>query len=163
MIHTFVESAEKSNEPTKVIQSHPIPSDPFEESVYALIPQELVAPPKKERYRSKFAGQARAEYVKDRKTSASMGPAKVVVNHPKEFLKKGERELKSHSSKFFKVNIIDVFYSPDKTVRKAPVPKEPGLVPPKTTKDFVKLNALENINSGMFFFQILLMISCQET
>ncbi len=40
-------------------------------------------------------------------------------------------------------------FSPDRVVRKAPVPKDSGLIPDKTKKDFVKLNALENINSGL--------------
>ena len=41
-------------------------------------------------------------------------------------------------------------FSPDRVVRKAPVPKDSGLIPTKTNKDFIKLNALENINSGKF-------------
>jgi hypothetical protein len=122
-----------------VTRSHPIPSDPFEESVYGLIPQVIIPPPKAERYRSKFADQARVEYFSDRKQAASMGPAKVFVNPPQSFLKKGEREQKSGSKQHF---------SPDRAVRKAPVPKDSGVIPGKTKKDFVKLNALENINSG---------------
>jgi hypothetical protein len=79
-----------SDAPTVITKSHPIPADPFEESVYALIPQLVVPPTKAERYRSKFANLARVEYHSDRKSAASMGPAKVVVNHPTQFLKKKE-------------------------------------------------------------------------
>jgi hypothetical protein len=120
-----------------VTRSHPIPSDPFEESVYGLIPQVIIPPSKAERYRSKFANQARVEYFSDRKQAASMGPAKVFVNPPQSFLKKGEKEQKPKQ-----------LFSPDRAVRKAPVPKDSGVIPEKTKKDFVKLNALENINSG---------------
>jgi hypothetical protein len=78
---------------------NPVPNDPFEESVYALIPQLVIPPPQKERYRSNFADQARQEYVKGRKNTASMGPAKVIVNHPTRFLKKGEGEQLKPASK----------------------------------------------------------------
>lgn len=122
-----------------VTRSHPIPSDPFDESVYGLIPQVIIPPPKAERYRSKFANQARVEYFSERKQTASMGPAKVFVNPPQLFLKKGEREKNSNAKQHF---------SPDRAVRKAPVPKDSGQIPEKTMKDFVKLNALENINSS---------------
>jgi hypothetical protein len=84
--------------------SYPIPSDPFNESVYALIPEVIIPPPKEERYRSKFAStfyifpiildQARVEYNQNRKSAASMGPAKVVVNDPSDFLKCGAKEAK---------------------------------------------------------------------
>jgi hypothetical protein len=39
-------------------------------------------------------------------------------------------------------------FQPDRSVRKAPVPKAPGNAAPPSGKDFIKLNALENINSG---------------
>ena len=92
--------------PTVITKSHPIPSDPFEESVYALIPQLVVPPAKAERYRSKFAGLARMEYHQDRKSAASMGPAKVVVNHPTHFLKKKDALQKEVSSMIKLLSLI---------------------------------------------------------
>ena len=92
----------RSSEPIQLTST--VPSDPFQESVYKLIPQEYVPPPKAERYKSKFAHQARIEYNSNRKTTASMGPAKVEVNHPKEFLKKGEKVKESKSILFIFLN-----------------------------------------------------------
>jgi hypothetical protein len=73
----------------KHILRAPIPADPFDENVYSLIPLELPPPEQKSRYRSKFAGMARQEYKAGVKPAASMGPAKVAVNPPAQFLKKG--------------------------------------------------------------------------
>ncbi|KAJ3108586.1 hypothetical protein HDU97_000868 [Phlyctochytrium planicorne] len=123
----------------KIVQSNPTPADVFEESVYSLIPVEYTPPAKQNMYRSKFASQAKAEYVAGKKEAASMGPAKVEVNRTDGYLKKGDREKLKPKA--------DVFV-PDRSVRKAPVPKEPGKTPAKTSKDFIRLNALENINSS---------------
>lgn len=49
-------------------------------------------PGKPARYRSMFAETAKEEYKKGKKSAASMGPAKVPVPDPNEFLKKRERE-----------------------------------------------------------------------
>ncbi|KAJ3298901.1 hypothetical protein HK104_010204 [Borealophlyctis nickersoniae] len=122
--------------PTK--RPHPVPPDAFDESVYRLMPEIIPIPEKEKRYRSKFAEQARKEYVSGRKSTASMGPPKVMVNPPSEFVRKRERETKAP---------VAPAYEPDRTVRKAPVPKEPGQIPPPPQKDFVKMNALDNINS----------------
>ncbi|XJO71801.1 hypothetical protein BDV3_001253 [Batrachochytrium dendrobatidis] len=114
------------------------PVDPSNESVYELIPKEYVAPPKNARHRSLYANQARGEHNSGRKQAASMGPAKVQVNDTSDFLKKGDGLKK----------IVSVRPSrPDRTVRKAPVPKEKEDPIPPSKKDFVKQNALDNINS----------------
>ncbi|KAI8915039.1 calmodulin-binding-domain-containing protein, partial [Entophlyctis helioformis] len=117
----------------------PVPSDAHEENVYRLIPEEYVAPAKEQRYRSQFAEQVRQEYKSDCKPAASMGPAKVVVNHPSEFVKRGDRE---------KIGKPVPKGQPDRTVRKAPVPKELGEEFQPSQKDFIKQNALDNINSA---------------
>ncbi|KAJ3113497.1 hypothetical protein HDU96_003320 [Phlyctochytrium bullatum] len=123
----------------KIIHHNPTPADVFDESVYSLLPVEYTPPAKQNMYRSKFAGQARAEYVAGKKDAASMGPAKIEVNKTDGYLKKGDREKKKPHTDTFQ---------PDRSVRKAPVPKEPGVAPAATKKDFIKLNALENINSS---------------
>ncbi|TPX70868.1 hypothetical protein SpCBS45565_g01535 [Spizellomyces sp. 'palustris'] len=115
-----------------------IPSDPFSESVYKLIAVEEPVPPKAERYKSRFSGMAHEEFKKGKKSAASMGPLKVPVPDPKEFLKKGERETGAGFAPP---------QHPDRTVRKAALPKEPGRLPSTSTKDFVRTNALDNINS----------------
>ena len=66
-----------------------IPSDPLMENVYKLIPEEYLPSPKDQRYRSKFAEQARKEYKANVKPAASMGPLKVPLPPKTEFLKKG--------------------------------------------------------------------------
>lgn len=65
-----------------------IPSDPFMESVYALIPEDYTPPAHEPRYRSKFSKQARDEYWTGIRKAASLGPAKVSLAPPKDYLKK---------------------------------------------------------------------------
>ncbi|KAJ3417486.1 hypothetical protein HDV05_003350 [Chytridiales sp. JEL 0842] len=123
----------------KVKKAHPVPSDVYEESVYSLIPIEYTPPAKQGMYRSKYAGMARTEYKSGTKEAASMGPAKIAVRTTDGFLKKGDREKKSpHVEK----------HQPDRSIRKAPVPKAVGVAAHTSDKNFIKLNALENINSS---------------
>ena len=77
-----------------------IPANPFDESVYKLIPPTFVSIPRQARHRSKYAEQSRAEYFSNRKDAASMGPAKVIVRSPKTFLKKGELEARAVKSAY---------------------------------------------------------------
>ncbi|KAI8908364.1 calmodulin-binding-domain-containing protein [Gorgonomyces haynaldii] len=109
-----------------------IPQDPFLESVYALIPKEYIPPKKEARYKSKYADQARKEYVVDDKPAASMGPAHVPLNKPNDFMKKGDVRKGER----------------DRTIRKAALPAEPGPKIEPSRKDFIKQNALDNINSS---------------
>ncbi|KAJ3323883.1 hypothetical protein HDU76_013545 [Blyttiomyces sp. JEL0837] len=137
---------EPTNTPTgneKITRTHPVPPDPFEESVYSLIPLEYIPPAKQSMYRSKFAFQARKEYVDGRRNAASMGPAKVQLHKPGEFMKKGTRDLV-----FEQVRKSDESFQRDRSIRKAPVPKTKAEQSGETKKDFIKQNALENINSG---------------
>lgn len=66
-----------------------IPADPSMESVYRLIPEVYVQPPKEKMYKSKYADQARQEYINKQK-AVSMGPAKVILPAKTEFLKRGQ-------------------------------------------------------------------------
>ncbi|KAJ3045657.1 hypothetical protein HDV00_007783 [Rhizophlyctis rosea] len=131
-------------EPQPIVRAHPIPDSAFEESVYDLIPEVIPPAERAARYQSNFAGQARVEYRSGRKPWASMGVPHVEVKGKKtgpgegEFLHKRDRE----------VGVVDAAkYEPDRTIRKAPVPKEPGKIPSPPQKDFIKLNALDNINT----------------
>ncbi|KAJ1565365.1 hypothetical protein HK096_003204, partial [Nowakowskiella sp. JEL0078] len=74
------------------IRKQPVPSDVNDESVYKLIPEHVISPQKQSMYRSKFAKQAHDEYFSGTKPAASMGPPKVVVNNPADFVKRGDRE-----------------------------------------------------------------------
>ncbi|KAJ3348946.1 hypothetical protein HDU91_006447, partial [Kappamyces sp. JEL0680] len=115
-----------------------IPADPLHENVYRLIPEVYVAPPKEQRYRSQFADQARKEYKEDVKKAASMGPLKVPLPPKAEFLKKGHGVAKPQVPKSQR----------DRSVLKAavPGPHDAPKIPP-CTKNFIKQNALDNINS----------------
>ncbi|KAJ3122178.1 hypothetical protein HK100_012089 [Physocladia obscura] len=127
----------------KITKTHPTPADPFHESVYSLIPLEYESPAKQKQYRSKFADQARREYRTGLKPAASMGPAKVFVNGTDGFLKKNDGlKLKDEARD------KETVYLPDRTVRKASVPKGPPVIIDASKKDFIKQNALENINSS---------------
>lgn len=133
---TVLMAATAASTTDKIYKSHPIPTNPIDESVHKLLPTEESPPPKKAMYRSKFAEEARREYVSGQKQSASMGPAKVQLNKAEAFLRKGAVQ-RPQIEKFM----------PDRSVRKAPVPKDtPNLAVP-SKKDFIKSNALENINS----------------
>ncbi|KAH6568237.1 hypothetical protein BASA62_005590 [Batrachochytrium salamandrivorans] len=115
-----------------------IPADVNNETVYKLITEEYMAPAKDKRYRSQFADQAREEYNSSRMPDASMGPAKVQVNAISDFLRKGGRA---------KMSIPVQKSMPDKTIRKAPIPTSMSVPISPSKKNFVKQNALDNINS----------------
>lgn len=135
------------NAPSAII-SHAgrIPADPFAESVYRLIPEEIRIPEKKAMYRSKFSGQATAEYKSGLKSMASIGPPTVPKEKPELFLKKhaGEQKLKAQAAAVAKAH--------PKVVGpvRPPVPKHNELskLPANTKKNFIKMNALENIHSS---------------
>ncbi|KAI8894814.1 calmodulin-binding-domain-containing protein [Globomyces pollinis-pini] len=113
------------------------PHDPLEESVYNLIPEEYIPPPKEKRYRSQYADQARKEYVSDTKKTASMGPAKLPVPAPNGFMKKRNGVPKVEISKGER----------DRVIRKAPLPEKNSAPIKPCTKNFIEQNALDNINS----------------
>jgi hypothetical protein len=122
------------------------PQDPFQESVYRLIPEEVIPPAKAQRYKSVYADKARVEY-KNKQKERSMGPSKVQLASPAQFLHKGKGVPKKEG----KENLQTVPKGPkDKCTRKAPIPHEPGPKLPPTKKNFIAQNALDNINSRIF-------------
>ncbi|KAJ3367929.1 hypothetical protein GGF31_006988 [Allomyces arbusculus] len=109
----------------------PIPDCVHDESVYDLIPIAVTPPPKPPRYVSKFAGLARDEYHAGVKPMASMGPLKVVSCGPERWLHRGDgAKLKPDVPK----------HARDRTVRKAPLPAEPAVLPPPSGTDFIRTN-----------------------
>ncbi|XP_033126896.1 enkurin-like [Anneissia japonica] len=111
------------------------------ESIYNLIPQEEIRPPKKAMYQSQFRSKVKEEKKTNKSPNRTMGPAKVDLHQTSEFLKKRSGEPKLPASEPFK-------YADDERKR-PPVPKanEKPLMGLKSNKDFVKTNAVENIMS----------------
>ncbi|KAJ3339305.1 hypothetical protein HDU93_008412 [Gonapodya sp. JEL0774] len=132
--------------PSAIISSSQgfIPQDPFDESVYRIIPVEHRVPPKPPLYHSKYSNEVREKFKIPKKPHAIMGPDRPegAALSPDNFLRKGEGErrldVKAASGKGDR----------DRTIRKAPLPNEDGRVASAANKDFVKLNALDNINSA---------------
>ncbi|KAJ3221562.1 hypothetical protein HK099_003407 [Clydaea vesicula] len=117
---------------------NPVPPDPFEESVHKLIPIELRKEEKAARYKSVHAYEVKAEEKKGKKLAASMGKVNIQPNPPQEFLRKGDGNVRLIPAEVFQC---------DKTILRDPLPKDRGIIPKPTEKDFIKLNALENIHS----------------
>ncbi|ORZ34446.1 calmodulin-binding-domain-containing protein [Catenaria anguillulae PL171] len=116
----------------------PIPQDPFDESVYDLIPIAVTPPAKHARHVSKFAPLARQEYWSGTKPMASMGPLRVVSHGPERYLKRGDGDkLKPEVPK----------HHPNRSVRKAPLPEEPGVIPGPSGTDFIKSNRATMVHS----------------
>nr|XP_039250817.1 enkurin-like [Styela clava] len=111
------------------------------ESIYNLIPMKIEKPPKPPRYESKFRTAVKDETKQNRSPNKTMGPAKVDVPTPGEFLKKrsGEPQLPDRKDLFFD----------DKVGRKPPVPRKDDkpLMGIRTNKNFINTNAVENIMS----------------
>ncbi|CAH1237787.1 ENKUR [Branchiostoma lanceolatum] len=127
---------------------------PPEESIYNLIPREEIKPSKPARfvegkpgiiknagYTSKFKGTVKTELKKDKAPAKTMGPAKVDVSPPKQFLKKHQKEPKLPPKQ--------EFHYPDEDSRRPAVPRkeEKPLMGLQTNKNFITTNAVENIMS----------------
>ncbi|KAI9145048.1 calmodulin-binding-domain-containing protein [Paraphysoderma sedebokerense] len=115
-----------------------IPDDPFVESVYNLIPVTIPPPDKAPRYKSMFSDAVKAEYESGMKDMASMGPVKVITGSPEKYLRKGDG---------FKVKAEVPRIVSERTFKKPAVPKGISDIPTTSKKDFVRLNALNNIHS----------------
>jgi len=112
-----------------------------EESIYNLIPREHYEPGKPPRHSSKFKSTVKTENNKDKFEHKTMGQAKVPTRQPTDYLKKHEREPKLSEKKKFEY--------PDNDRKRPPVPKQQDkpIMGLKTTKNFIKQNAVENIMS----------------
>lgn len=111
------------------------------ESIYNLIPRNIEKPPQPPRYHSKFKPVVKDELKQNRSPNKTMGPAKVAVPTPGEFLKKRSKEPQLPDKREF-------IYS-DQVVRRPPVPRhdEKPLLGIRTNKNFINTNAVENIMS----------------
>ncbi|XP_038044913.1 enkurin-like [Patiria miniata] len=111
------------------------------ESIYNLIPREEVKPPKEQRYQSKFRSTVKEEKQTNKSPNKTMGPAKVDLNAPKDYLSKRSKEPVLPEKTSFKY--------PDEDKRKPMVPKKEDrpLMGLKSNKNFITTNAVENIMS----------------
>ncbi|CAK8698353.1 unnamed protein product [Clavelina lepadiformis] len=111
------------------------------ESIYNLIPTVVEQPPKPPRYNSKFKPMVKNEIKQDRSPNKTMGPAKVAVPTPGDFLKKRSKEpVLGEQTRFAHL---------DDSSKKPPVPRhdERPLLGIRTNKNFINTNAVENIMS----------------
>ncbi|RNA39545.1 enkurin [Brachionus plicatilis] len=118
-----------------------MPSNQYqqEESIYNLIPQEKVIPPKPPRYESKFKETAKDELKKVKQDHRTMGYSKEPVPKPNEYLKAHEKEPKlPDPQKTGRIN--------DKIKPSVPDPvKDRPLLGIKTNKNFISQNAVDTI------------------
>jgi len=110
------------------------------ESIYNLIPKHYV-PPAKATHRSNLKSSVKVNGESTKFPRKTMGPAKVETRAPDDFLKKHEKEPQMGEKK--------PFTYPDTDSRRPPIPRKDDrpIMGIKTTKDFIKQNAVENIMS----------------
>ncbi|XP_006887126.1 PREDICTED: enkurin [Elephantulus edwardii] len=109
----------------------------FSESIYNLIPRDVKAPPQPPRYTSVFKETVRDDMKKSKTAMKTMGPAKVEVPSPNNFLKKHSKEKTLPPKKKFD------WSGP----RKPPVPRrcEHPVMGVQSGKNFVNTNAADII------------------
>lgn len=109
------------------------------ESIDSLIPRADPPKTKAPKYFSTFNDKVKTDIKNSKAAKKTLGPSKLPLSKPTDFLKKSSRELPDIKK-----------YSPDhriKAQRKEQLPKEHGKIPPHTNKDFIKKNAIEQITS----------------
>jgi hypothetical protein len=136
--------------------SCPVPSDKFDESVYNLLPVGVPIPEKAAIYKSKYRDEVKRDEQRVKKVNASIGPAHAYIPPPAEFLRKGGgAKLLNPISKS---KLLIVMLAPVQTKGKAQGGSRMPALPKvftkikrkETTKEYVKMNALENIHSGIY-------------
>jgi len=130
----FLQTKTKKKTATKM------PEQYGSEHITSLIPQAMPPKVKPPRHVSKYQPVVKTEASQNKHVSKTMGPAKVKVSEPANYLKKSDKALpeRANSSPTSK-----------KQARKPKVPTryEQNKVAEKTEKDFIKTNAIENITS----------------
>lgn len=111
------------------------------ESIYNLIPKTPEKIVKPDRYRSKFKSSVENEQNANKMDCKTMGPAEVTLNDPGSFMKKRSKLPNRPSKADFKY--------PDDEKRRPKVPNhaERPAMGAKSTKNFIRANAVENIMS----------------
>merc|ERR1712071_315968 len=114
-----------------------LPGQYGSEHITSLIPQAMAPRVKPPRHVSNYKPVVKADASKNKHESKTMGPAKLQVSEPADYMKKSDRSLPEPQK------------TEKKSVRKPKVPTryEQNAVAEKTEKDFIKTNAIENITS----------------
>lgn len=113
--------------------------DPAEygtERVTSLIPQKIAAKVKPPMYMSAHRGDVAVQSKQNRAANKTMGPAKVNVSPPNDYLKKSNKALPTPTP-----------VTQKKVTRKPPLPTDQNPQSKPTGKDFIRTNAIENITS----------------
>ncbi|XP_061429217.1 enkurin isoform X1 [Lethenteron reissneri] len=120
-----------------------------EESVYNLIPREEVTPEKPPRYISRFRESIRLETNERKKGQRTMGPAKVEVPSPQEYLHKHSRDAALPEKGGVTPVAEKPFHYPDEGRRRPRVPGHDERPPMglHSRKDFVNTNAVDVITA----------------
>ncbi|KAM4687341.1 enkurin [Discoglossus pictus] len=114
------------------------------ENIYNLIPREEVKPTKPPRYTSTFRETVKVEEKKNKTAYKTLGPPKVDVPSPNEYLQKHTNELKLAQKS-------DTTEKPprclDEERRRPPVPRrtEQPIMGVQTNKSFIKTNVAEAV------------------
>lgn len=105
------------------------------ECVTTLIPQKMPEKVKPPMYMSKHRSDVAAQSKQYKTANKTMGPAKVNVLPPNEFLKKSDKALPAPAP------------VQKKATRKPALPTDQNVPAKPTEKDFIRTNAIENITS----------------
>ena len=117
-----------------------------EEHIANLIPQADPIKTKPAQYMSKHRPNVAKTTKASKCPQKTMGPAKLPVETPENYLKKKDRTgLGQGPAGIKKLNQEEK--KRYHQARKDPLPKEQAIIPPNTNKDFLKKNAIENITS----------------
>ncbi|KAM9308817.1 enkurin [Gastrophryne carolinensis] len=117
------------------------------ESIYNLIPKEEVKLPKPPRYVSTFRDSVKVEEQKNKAARKTMGPAKVEVPSPKEYLQKHtkEAELAQKSSLFDSTGRPPRCLAEDSKRPPVPARTEQPLMGLHSNKSFIQTNVAEAV------------------
>lgn len=106
------------------------------ECITSLIPEKIAEKEKTKMYTSKHRSDVAAQSKTNKATNKTMGPAKVLVSPPTDYLKKSNKALPAAEP-----------VSQKKACRKPALPTEQNKAASPTHKDFIRTNAIENITS----------------
>ncbi|XP_068094688.1 enkurin [Hyperolius riggenbachi] len=117
------------------------------ENIYNLIPKEEIRVPKPPRYTSTFRDSVKVEEQKNKASHKTMGPAKVEVPSPKEYLQKHTHEatLAQKSAFLDSTGRAPRFLAEDRKRPPVPTRTEQPIMGVQTNKSFLKTNVAEAV------------------
>jgi hypothetical protein len=111
------------------------------ESIYGLIPPQITLAEAKRRHRSRFNDMVKEETKHAKSLKKTMGPAKIPLSKPDDFLKKHSKEIKLPEKSPPKLGLSE------STKPRVPTVRDKPQMAQKTNKDFIKTNAISNITA----------------